>query len=292
MNGRATDKRLQRLAIDPFELAAKLTCLTLLLAPVGDWSVRPFTLALATAGLLLPGLWRWSPLWFALALLTALRFWADWPLADNHAYLLSYWCLALGLATWKQDPGIAALSARLLIGLTFALAAAQKWTSPDFVNGVFFQVTFLLDERFEDFVVLLSSVTYEQIDLARDYLEADYRGGAPTDGLPFELPPSFMLLVWLSTAWNLFEQTLVAVTFLAPPDSRLGRLRDVALLLFCYTIYAVAPVVSFGWLLLAMGVAQARPGTRLRVAYLAAFAVLMFYIEVPWARLLVALFDA
>ena len=100
------------------------------------------------------------------------------------------------------------------------------------------------------------------------------------------------MLVWLSTAWNLFEQTLVAVTFLAPTNSRLGRLRDVALLLFCYTIYAVVPVVSFGWLLLAMGVSQSRPSSVLRVGYLAAFLILVFYIEVPWAALLAKSFGA
>jgi len=274
------------LEISPFELAAKLTLLALLLSPVGDWAIRSFVLILAVAGLLLPPLWRSATLWLLLALLTAVRFWLDWPLADNHAYLLSYWCLALGLAAWKQDPRMLALSARLLIGPMFALAAWQKWTSPDFVNGVFFQTTFLLDDRFEDFTLLFTSVTYEQIELARDYLEGDYRTGAPAEGLPFVLPTSFSVLLWLLTAWNLFEQTLVAITFLAPTNSRLGRLRDVALLLFCYTIYAVVPVVSFGWLLLAMGVSQSRPSTALRVAYLGAFVMLVFYVEVPWAGLL------
>jgi hypothetical protein len=278
--------------MSPVELAAKLTLLTLLLSPVGEWAIRPFVLTLAVAGLLLPRLWRSATLWLLLAGLTAVRFWLDWPLADNHAYLLSYWCLAMGLAAWKQDPRMLALSARLLIGLMFALAAWQKWTSPDFVNGVFFQTTFLLDDRFEDFVLLFTSVTYEQIDLARDYLEGDYRTAAPGEGLPFVLPMSFSIMVWLSTAWNLFEQTLIAVTFLAPTNSRLGRLRDVALLLFCYTIYAVVPVVSFGWLLLAMGVSQSRPSAGLRVAYLGAFVMLVFYVEVPWAGLLTKVLGA
>ena len=280
------------LEMSPFELAAKLTLLTLLLSPVGDWGVRPLVLTLAVAGLLVPQLWRSATLWLLLAFLTALRFWLDWPLADNHAYLLSYWCLAFSLATWKRDPRMLALSARLLIGLMFALAAWQKWNSPDFVNGVFFQTTFLLDDRFEDFTLLFTSVTVEQIDLAREYLEGDYRAAAPAEGLPFVLPTSFSVLVWLSTAWNLFEQTLIAVTFLAPTNSVLGRLRDVALLLFCYTIYAVVPVVSFGWLLLAMGVSQSRPSAALRAAYLGAFVMLVFYVEVPWAGLLAKMFGA
>ena len=49
-------ERLRALAaLEPFELAAKLTLLALLLSPVGDWSIRPLVLILAVAGLLLPG---------------------------------------------------------------------------------------------------------------------------------------------------------------------------------------------------------------------------------------------
>jgi hypothetical protein len=99
----------------------------------------------------------------------------DWPLSDNHAYLLSYWCLALGLAFQFKDQNLLIKNARYLVGLVFLLAALQKWTSPDYVNGVFFLSIFLLDERFEEFVVLFSSVSLEQIDMARDYFEGDYR---------------------------------------------------------------------------------------------------------------------
>jgi hypothetical protein len=277
-------RALARLA--PHELSARLTCLTLLLAPVGDWSVRPFVLALSAAGLLLPGLWRSPWLWAALTALTTLRFWLDWPLADNHAYLLAYWCLALTVAAWLRDGRALALNARLLLGLTFALAALQKWFSPDYPNGLFFLTTFMLDERFEDFAVLCTSVSYEHIDAARAYLEADYRTGE-AGPFPFAVPPSLWVLAWLATGWNLLEQTLVAAAFLAPPHTRLGRLRDPALLVFCFTTYAVAPVTGFGWLLLAMGSAQIGCALATRLWYLGAFAALAFYDQVPWARLLV-----
>ena len=94
-------------------------------------------------------------------------------------------------------------------------------------------------------------------------------------------------LAILSTVWNLFEQTLIAITFLAPKDSRLGRLRDPLLLLFCITIYAIVPVVSFGWLILAMGLAQCdEKSTTIRYWYLGVFFALIFFYEVPWAEVL------
>ena len=127
---------------DLWELAAKLTLLTLLLSPVGNWFIRPFVLGLCVVGLFISGMWRSPSLWAALALLTGIRFYIDWPLADNHAYLLSYWCLAFAVAAWLDNKAVLIQNARYLIGLSFAFAALQKWISPDYVNGVFFSQRF------------------------------------------------------------------------------------------------------------------------------------------------------
>jgi hypothetical protein len=272
------------------ELAARLTFLTLLFSPIGDWYVSPVVQVFSAIGLLFRNLWRSAWLWLVLTLLAALRVYQDWPMADNHAYLLVYWCAALAIATGPGGMASLARNARWLIGLTFAFAAWQKWASPDYANDVFFLTTFLVDERFEDFAVLFGGLTYEQLEAARVYLEGDYRAG-PVDAFPFELPVAFRVLARLSTIWNLLEQTLVAVAFLAPPASIVGRLRDPLLLLFCFTVYAVAPVPSFGWLLIAMAVVQAMPSNTIRVWYLTAFATLAFYYEVPWAWLLVEALD-
>ena len=278
---------------DPWDLAAKLTLLALLLSPVGTWFIRPFILGLSVMGILIPRLWRSPSLWVALALLTGIRFYIDWPSADNHAYLLSYWCLAFAVSAWLGNREVLFRNARYLVALTFGFAALQKWISPDYLNGVFFLVTFFVDERFEEFVVLFSSVTFEQIDIAREYLEGDYRSAPAPESLPFVIPGSMWWLAILSTTWNLFEQTLIAIAFLVPKDSRLGRIRDPLLLLFCFTIYAVVPVVSFGWLILAMGIAQSGgKSAKLRYWYTGAFFALVFFYEVPWAKVLNTMISA
>ena len=86
-------------------------------------------------------------LWLGLASLTGIRVIADWPLSDNHAYLLSYWCLACGLAGLSDNPQrYLARNARWLIGLAFAWALLWKLLlSGDYSNGVFFRVTMLTD---------------------------------------------------------------------------------------------------------------------------------------------------
>jgi len=272
---------------DSWELAAKLTLIALLLSPVGNWLVRPVVLSLCLAGLLIPNMWQSCYLWATLTLLTTIRLYLAWPLSDNHAYLLSYWCLTFAISCWQRDGDILIKNAKYLIALTFALASWQKWSSSEYLNGVFFLTTFLLDNRLEDFVVLFSSITYEQVEIAEKYLEGDYRFKPAQGYLPFDIPSSLWWLAIASTVWNLFDQTLIAIAFFVPNNSFLGRLRDPALLLFCFTIYAVVPVVGFGWMLITMGIAQSgKESSSIRLWYIAAFVALIFFYEVPWADLI------
>ena len=87
------------------------------------------------------------------------------------------------------------------------------------------------------------------------------------------------------TWWTVFLEGAVAVAFLWPLERGVSRGRDALLLLFCVTTYAVAPVEGFGWLLIAMGVAQCAPERRrTRLLYLAVFALVLFYRDVPWVE--------
>jgi hypothetical protein len=273
---------------DGFALALRLTLLELLLRPVGDWTLRPFLLALAGMGLLLPGTLRRPELWWALAGLTGLRVVLDWPLPDNHAYLLCYWCLAVALALSVADPRrFLADNGRWLIGLVFAFATLWKLAlSPDYLDATFFRVTLLTDPRFADFARLLGSLSPDALAELRGALEQHADVGL----LEQTVPPLPARLVWLAHAltwWTVDIEAALALAFLWPRERGPARVRDAGLLLFCATTYAVATVDGFGWLLIAMGVAQTAPergGTR--ALYLASFALILFYREVPWLTLL------
>lgn len=277
--------------MQPLELAARLSLLALLFTHIGSWGIRPFVLLLAGYGLLAPGAWRSPLLWLALTGLTGWRVQVDWPLADNHAYLLVYWCLALSIAMTATDSAkILAHHARWLIGLVFVFAVIQKWSTANFVDGTFFATLYLLDPRFEDMTVLLTPLTYADIDSARQVMAADFRSVTHAV-LPFAVPASLRAVASFSTWWSLLEQTAVALCFLAPAGSWLYQRRDLFLILFCLTAYAVAPVSGFGWLLIAMAVSQSSVG-RVRAVYLLSFALLAVYYYMPWASGLVTLFDA
>ncbi len=271
---------------DATDWALRLTLLGLLLKPIGDWRLRPWILALAALGLLAPGFLRSRWLWAALAGLTATRVVLAWPLLDNHAYLLVYWCLAvfLGLASAQPDTALAK-SGRRLIGLAFGMAIIWKLVlSPDFADGTFFRLALLTDPRFEDFARLAGGLDASTLETLRAYV-GGHTDTATTGSVAPEIPRRLWHLGTLLTLFTLATESLGATAFLWPGVASMAKWRDVSLLFFCLSVYSVATVAGFGWLLLAMGLAQCgsdRPRTRM--AYVVAFLAILLYREIPWLR--------
>ncbi|MEO6027854.1 MAG: hypothetical protein ABIR79_13395 [Candidatus Binatia bacterium] len=270
--------------LDATDLSLRLTLLTLLLRPVGSPGIRVAILALATFGLTVPSRLRHPALWATLAALTSIRVLLDWSLADNHAYLLAYWCLAITLALLARDTGAClALNARLLIGWAFALAVLWKLVlSPDYLDGRFFRVTLLTDERFADFTRLAGGLATDELGALRAFVRGDLSIDA---GAPGAFPERLLAVARLATFWTVGVEAAVAVAWLSPLGRGLSFARDVLLLAFCVTTYAVATIAGFGWLLLSMGIAQCDPHRgRTRVGYLAAFGVVLAYDGLPFMR--------
>lgn len=277
-------------AMDAADLAGRLLLVALLLHPVGDWRVRPALLALCALGLLAPSALRSAWLWLALALLAAARVLLDWPMSDNHAYLLAYWCLALALAAWARDRDASlARNARLLLGLTFAFATLWKLAlSPDFLDERFFRVALVADQRLADLGRIAGGLDAESFERLRDFVTQHVDGRLPPPIEAPEVPERYARVARAATFGTAALEAALAVAFLAPLRWGFARARHALLLLFCATTYAVAPVQGFGWLLVSMGVAQCGPDRpSLRFGYLLAFAAILLFAELPWSSLLV-----
>ena len=218
-----------------------------------------------------------------------LRIADDWPLADNHIYLLAYWCLAIALALRSLDAvRTLALTSRWLVGLAFVFAVIWKaFLSPDFLDGRFFRVTLLTDPRFGEAAMLiggLSAAASSRADRAGVHLaparrratrlrrpSSNHHGSAIARCRRGEFCPSKR---------GRHPDAAVA-------DAPVSALKHAALLMFCGVTYAFAPVAGFGWLLLVMGLAQTTERAGLASALLrGGFLVVLFYSEVPWASLL------
>ena len=270
------------------QIAGRLRLLALVLHPAGSGAPRVLIVCVALAGLLHPRLLRSAWLWLALGSCLVLRLVVDWPLSDNHAYLTAYWCIAMALAWWTQEPTrAAALSARQLLALTFTLAVVWKaLLSPDYLDGRFFRVTLLQDERFAHVVMLATGLTRDDITFNRDAMRPPPPGIEPFDWQPLRETRAFQAAVPAMTWGTLGFEALLAVLFLAPLGAHAVLARNGSLIAFCATTCALAPVPGFGWLLLAMGLAQCPvQARRWRAAYVVTFFLVLLYTEIPWARL-------
>jgi hypothetical protein len=274
-------------ALDRSDLALQLTLVALLLRPVGGpWS-RPVMLLLCAAALLFEPLRRRPTLWLGLLALATWRVASDWPVGDNHGYLLCYWLLAawIGAQSGDRDP-VLAWNGRMLVGLAFAFATLWKIVlSPDFLDGRFFLVTLVDDRRFEDLTLLATGMSWDELAALRDLLREHADGIRPplaSDPVP---PDRLVGLARGLTFATVALEASIAIAFLAPRGTWISRVRDALLLAFCATTYAVATVAGFGWLLLSMGVAQCEPERRrTRAAYLAVFALVLLVSRWPWLR--------
>jgi hypothetical protein len=217
-----------------------------------------------------------------------LRVFLDWPLPDNHAYLLFYWCLAVTIALFSRDSErCLAFNGKFMIGLAFAFALLWKaFLSGDFLDGRFFSITMLTDPRFEAFTESLLSLDDYEMDSLTLFVEQHIDGELPAQGLDIpSLPSKLHLVSEILTYWTVLIEGAVAILFLIPSRAAVSRLRDASLILFCVTTYSVATVEGFGWLLIAMGVSQS--GERreaVRYLYVAAFLLILVYSYLPMFR--------
>jgi hypothetical protein len=271
--------------LGPLDGPLRLTLLALLLQPVGDWRVRPLATALAALGLLLPRALRSPWVWAALATLAGTRVVLDWPMADNHAYLLCWWTLAIAIAlSSAEPPGLLATNARLLIGLVFVFATLWKAVlSPDFLDTRFLRVQMVTDDRLAPVATAIARLAPDELRALRTYVSQHTDGPAAAADPPPQ-PDRFRRTATLATWTVVALEALLALAFLVPPGWRLARRRDGLLLLFALGTYvAVAPVEGFGWLLLALGAAQAdRTRAWVSPAYAAAFVALILSRGLIW----------
>lgn len=264
------------------EVATGVTCVLILLTGPKEWYVSVCASALAATALIFPTLRARPALWAFLGTAVGASAFLNWESTDNHKYLLAYWCLAVTLSLTVDDQRTyLARCARLLIGVSFALAVLWKLRSPDFVDGDFFRIQILTDRRF---VSVASWVGGVPLEVLKDRQALWSSLSAVTDvsqfkGFDMEVTARLNILAIVMTWWTLFIEVWIALAFLMPDPTWFGRFRNIPLLVFTLTTYAVATVLGFGYLLLAMGLCQVQ-NTRVRAAYVAVFIVL-FAFQIP-----------
>ncbi len=270
-----------------FELVAAMTLVLLLMFTVSVWYMQVGVLGLSVLAVLHRPLVRRAPFWFAVTAILAVGHAQGWFQIDNHKYLITYWCFALGLSRLADDPArFLALNARLLIGLAFLFAVVWKVLSKDYLSGAFFEATLLQDARFSGVAEVLGGVSAAGLQENLQAMRSLIAFGDPGAGLAMHTGPRIAALAQFMTWWTIGIEALVAACFLWPHGRGLSRWRDPALFAFIVTTYPLAPVVGFAWVLTAMATAQCseRPFRYWPVLYTAAFLIVMASAYLPFSR--------
>jgi hypothetical protein len=266
----AADRRLQAPG-----LVTGATLVVVLLATTGVWYVAAPVSLLAGAALVCPELRDRPQLWWAVVGCLTAGVHQVWTQADNHQYLIIYWVLAVALAASSADPARArAAAARWLLAAVFVLATLWKLSNLAFVDGSFFEFTLLTDSRFVPVATVIGGVDADDLAVNRTVFNAMEGAARGASVALFGHTPRVALVADVLTWWTLAIEGAVALAFLSPGASWMGRHRDHLLITFTVTTYLAAPVLGFGWLLLVLGLAQARStASHIRVLYVAAFVV-------------------
>ena len=262
---------------DPFLVVARLTLLTLLVNTQSD-PVLLVAAAAATVVLFFQERLIRSPWpWLGMAGVLGWTQWTQWWLVDDHSVVVSYWLLGIGLSRFATRPSeVLAVTARLLIGLVFALAFTWKLLSSQYTSGSFFEYTLVRDHRFGPVIELTGGVDPSRIDQERSEI-ADFTITAdPSEAVEVNTGERVERLARVFTWFGVFTEGSTALAFLAPLRGRLRLARPVALVTFCLTTYAVVPVAGFGVLLMTLGLAQSDE-PRIRAVYLVAAAAVFVW---------------
>jgi hypothetical protein len=270
--------------ISAFDLSAILILLTAVLTGPTQWYIAAPVGGAAVAAIVIPPLRYSKRLWLTLTCVIAAYDLMHWYEADNHKYLLAYAMLAVWISLHLKDRGAAmAQASRWLIVSTFSCALAWKLATRDFANGEFFVWSMLLDERFsgiaQRFVGVDPAMHEVNVRAARFVTRWEGFHLHETVRATASVIPAAKLMV----GWTVLVEALVPAAYLVPPRFRLARLASPLLLVFVVTTYAIAPVLGFGYLLLALG-AAVEPRFGMRLTYLAVFLALRLH-TIPWNSL-------
>ncbi len=280
--------------VHPIDLSLLMTTVLLLLYAGKVWYLDIPIRVLALLGLFIAPLRTNPRYWFIIMCFLVSANGLSWFRIDNHKYLMTYWLIAIAIATnlpEEQTLDFLARTARLLIGLCFAAAVIAKLLSPDFVNGNFMLHTMLFDSRFDTFTWLIGGVD-DDVRRSLHALLYDLRSGYRKDVAvtEFWIPHSPRLL-WVAHAltwWTLLWETMIAIAFLVRYNNpRIDSARQYLLWIFILATYSVALVSGFAWLLITMGIAQSPKNiARTRTLYFLLAAVVIQVYRLPLGALL------
>ncbi len=238
--------------------------------------------------LLVPAFGRTEWFWLIVACFSGAALWLEWFDADNHKHLLFYWMLVMYLVyEIKSDDERAqflAQAAKYLLGFTMGVAVLQKTISPDYLSGDFFEFVLLTDSRFTVFTSLFTNLDVATLqENLRIFSQArDVTSVSAGDSLKLHSDESVRRLSLVVTWINYIDQMLIATLVFIRLPQRMEFIKHISIMIFIIPVYAIAPVIGFGWLIIIWGYCIVPDRMKeLRLGYIGLFFLVSLY-EIHW----------
>lgn len=276
---------------DRFSLLGYLTLFMLVFFGPNEWFALPIYQIALLFSLLTSKILRSPVLWGILSLTTFTALFDFWETVDNHMWLMLYWLLVVFFATLSNRMYKTEIldflkhNAIFILIFTMGVSVLQKILGGVFLDGSFFEFTILTDERF--------------------FLVAHYLGGISTfdffnnvDVLSNASDPYSPITIKTSNAVRtvslIFTYSIVLleafIAFLFIFKNRKAHLwAHILNGLFVITVYFIAPVYAFAFLITVLGIASLdkdKVSSKLMLMYFVLM-ILIFLYKIPWLSLVV-----
>ena len=233
------------MSTDPLDVVPRL--LALLVVPTGGGWLTLGGILGAVVVAATPALLRSPLVWLAVGSTRLGADFHDWHGIDDHEVLISYACLAFGLALWTTDPArIARRSLPALVGLAMAFATLWKIGSGQFLDGDTMRYTLLTDPRFELAGSWFGGMGEATI-AANDAAISTLRDPARSDVVVLAEPGRLTLFAYVLTGGAVLLEGILAVAYLRRSVDVTHR--ALLLAVFCAVTYVIVPVGRFGLIL-------------------------------------------
>lgn len=173
-------------------------------------------------------------------------------------------------------------SARLLIGLCFALGFVWKIVAIEFMDSSLFHFKLLFDYRFAELITEpMGGVTTAMSNANLDAYQTIRNVDQPGNTIPLQIPTNVSFIARFMTSWTILIEGLIAALFLIPRSRIAEKFRDVVLLFFMASTYLIVPVMGFACAFSTLGIAQTR-NPKMRLAYLLISGFLFAWFSLRW----------
>lgn len=277
--------------LDRFNLLGYLTLFMLVFFGPNEWFALPIYQITLLFSLLASKILRSPVLWGILSLTTFAALFDFWETVDNHMWLMLYWILVVFFATlsnriYKTDIlDFLKHNAIFILVFTMGVSVLQKVFGGVFMDGSFFEFTILTDERFFLIAHYLGDISifdfFNNVDMLSNVSD-------PYSPLVIKTSPAIRTVSLIFTYSIVLLEVCIAALFLFR-NKKAHLWAHILNGLFVITVYFIAPVYAFAFLIIILGIASldhSKTSSKLILMYIALM-ILIFLYKIPWLSLVV-----